>query len=111
MEKNKEQVDKIEEALSLAHREQAAPDLPPEWREEVMRRIRRLHAETRQAESTPSTALVFQRIILPFATATSLVAAVLLAYMLTALPGMEQDLFAVLTQDPSGLLSTQALGL
>lgn len=111
MEKNKEQINRIEKALSLAHRKQAAPDLPAEWRQNLMRHIRRLHAEANEAESTPSTALVFQRMILPFATATSLVAVGLLVYMLAALPGMEQDLFAVLTQDPSGLLSTQALGL
>ena len=111
MEKNKEQLDRIEKALSLAHRDQAAPDLPPEWRQEVMRHIRRLHVKGREPESTPATTLVFQRMVLPFATATSLVAIALLAYMLTAVPGMEQDLFAVLTQDPSGLLSTQALGL
>ena len=111
MEKNKEQVDSIEKALSLAHREQAAPDLPPEWRQDVMRHIRHLHAEAQKAGPTHSTTLVFRRMILPFATATSLVAVALLAYLLTALPGMEQDLFAVLTQDPSGLLATQALGL
>jgi hypothetical protein len=111
MEKNKEQIDRIEEALSMAHREQTAPDLPPDWRQDVMRRIRRLHAEARVGDTRPSAALVFQRMILPFATATGLVAAALLAYFFTALPGMEQDLLAVLTQDPSGLLATQALGL
>ena len=111
MEKNKEQIDRIKEALSLAHREQTAPDLPPDWRQEVMRHIRHLHAEAGAGDARPSTALVFQRMVLPFATATGLVAAALLAYFLTALPGMEQDLFALLTQDPSGLLATQALGL
>lgn len=111
MKKNRQQVDRIEKALSLAHREQAAPDLPPEWRKDVMRHILHLHAEAQKAEPTPSTALVFQRMILPFATATGLVAVALLAYLLTAVPGMEQDLLAVLTQDPSGMLATQALGL
>lgn len=107
----KKQIDRIEEALSMAHREQTAQDLPPDWHQNVMRRIRRLHAEARAGDTRPSAALVFQRMILPFATATGLVAAALLAYSLTALPGMEQDLFAVLTQDPSGLIATQALGL
>jgi hypothetical protein len=111
MEKNKEQLDRIEKALSLAHREQRALDLSPEWRQDVMRHIRRLHAEAQGGDRRPSTTVVFQRMILPFATATGLVAAALLAYLLTAVPGMEQDLLAVLTQDPSGMLSTQALGL
>ena len=111
MDKREEQLDRIEKALTSAHREQAVPDLPPEWRQDVMRHIRRLHVEGQQPESTPPSALVFQRAVLPFATATALVAIALLAYMLTALPGMEQELFSVLTQDPSGLLSTQALGL
>lgn len=111
MRKPKEQIDKIEKALAQAHREQKAPDLPPEWREHVMRHIRRLYADRPKAERWPSTALVFQRAVLPFATATGLIAAALLGYMLSALPAMEQDLFSVLTQDPSGLLTMQALGL
>ena len=111
MKENKEQIDRIEEALSMAHREQTAPDLPPDWRQGVMRHVRRLHAEARAGDTRPSAALVFRRMILPFATATGLVAAALLAYFFTALPGMEQDLLAVLTQDPSGLFATQALGL
>jgi hypothetical protein len=110
MEKNKEKVDRIEEALSSAHREQTAPDLPPDWHQGVMRHVRRLHAEGREADTGPFPALVFQRMVLPFATATGLVAAALLAYFLTAHPGMEQDLYAVLTQDPSGLIVAQALG-
>jgi len=110
MEKNKEQIDRIEKALTSAHREQMAPDLPPDWRRDVMRHIRTLPAEG-QAEGTGLfAALVFQRMVLPFAAATGLVAAALLAYFLTAQPGMEQDLFAVLTQDPSGLIVAQALG-
>jgi len=111
MRKSNEQVDRIEKALVRAHRKQKAPDLPPEWREHVMRHIRRLYTDGREAETRPSTALVFQRAVLPFATATGLVAVALLGYMLSALPAMEQDLFSVLTQDPSGLLAMQALGL
>ena len=110
MEKNKEQIDRIEEALSLAHREQTAPDLSPDWRQGVMGRIRRLHAEVQEEDTIPSAPLIFQRMILPFAAATGLVAAALLAYFLTAHPGMEQDLYAVLTQDPSGMIVAQALG-
>ena len=111
MEKKTRKIDSIEKALAQAHREQPVPDLPPEWREGVMHRVRRLHAEVREEDANPSTALVFQRMIFPFATATGLVAVVLLAYLLTALPGMEQELFTVLTQDPSGFLATEALGL
>jgi hypothetical protein len=113
MEKKKEQLDRIQKALSSAHREQEAADLPPAWRQDVMRHVRRLHAEAeaKAVEAGPVGPLVFQRMILPFATATGLVAAALLAYLLTAVPGMEQDLLAVLTQDPSGMLATQALGL
>jgi hypothetical protein len=111
MEKKTRQLDRIEKALAQAHREQTVPDLSPEWRNGVMRHVRRLHAETGEENASPSTALVFQRMILPFATATGLVAVVLLAYLLTAFPGMEQDLFAMLTQDPSGWLATEALGL
>jgi hypothetical protein len=111
MEKKTRQIEKIEKALAQAHREQAAPDLPPEWREGVMRHIRRIQAEAHEEGGAPSTTLVFQRMLLPFASATGLVAVALLAYLLTTSPGMEQDLFAMLTQDPSGLLATEALGL
>ena len=110
MERNKGQVDRIEKALSSAHREQIAPDLPPDWRQGVMRHIRRLHAEGQAEDTGPFGALVFQRMVLPFAAASGLVAAALLAYFLTGHPGMEQDLYAVLTQDPSGLIVAQALG-
>jgi hypothetical protein len=111
MEKKTQQIRRIEKALAQAHREQTAPDLPPEWREGVMRHIRRIQVKAHEAGTSPSTTLVFQRMILPLATATGLVAVALLAYLLTTSPGMEQDLFAMLTQDPSGLLATEALGL
>lgn len=105
------QLDKIEKALVEAHRGQNAPDLSPEWRREVLRHVRRLHAEKKEAGTRPSAALVFRRMILPSAAASGLVAIVLLAYVLTALPGMEQDLFTALTQDPSGLVATQEFGM
>jgi len=111
MEKNKEQIDRIEKALSAAHREQTAPDFPPGWRQAVMRDVRRFHAEALEGGRRPSPTLVFRRMVLPFATATGLVAVVLTLYLLTAVPGVEQELFAVLTEDPSGMLATQALGL
>ncbi len=111
MEKKTKQIDRVEKALAQAHRGQTAPDLPPEWRQGVMSHVRRIHVEAQEEGTTPSTTLVFQRMILPFATATGLVAVALLAYLLTTSPGMEQDLFAMLTQDPSGLLATEALGL
>ena len=111
MEKKTKQIDRIERALAQVHREQTAPDLPPEWRESVMRHVRRIRVEAHEEGVSPSTTLVFQRMILPFATATGLVAVVLLAYLLTTSPGMEQDLFAMLTEDPSGLLANEALGL
>ena len=110
MEKKTKQIERIEKALAQAHREQTAPDLPPEWRKGVMRHIRRIQVEPHEEGASPSTTLVFQRMILPFATATGLVAVALLAYLLTTSPGMEQDLFAMLTQDSSGLLATEALG-
>ena len=109
MKKRIEQLDKIEKALVEAHREQNAPNLSPEWREGVLRHLRRLHAE--EKETRPSAALIFRRMILPSAAASGLAAIALLAYLLTALPGMEQDLFAALTQDPSGLVATQELGM
>ena len=111
MEKKTKQIERIEKALAQAHREQNAPDLPPEWREGVMRHIRHIQVEAHEEGASPSTTLVFQRMILPFATATGLVAVALLAYLLTTSPEMEQDLFAMLTQDSSGLLATEALGL
>ena len=111
MEKKTKQIERIEEALAQAHREQAAPELPPEWRNGVMRHVRRIHAEALEQSAFPSTTLVFQRMILPFATATGLLAVALLAYLLTMSPGMDQELLAMLTQDPSGLLATDALGL
>ena len=111
MEKKTKQIERIEKALAQAHREQTAPDLPPEWREGVMRQIRRIRVEGDEQDASPSTTLVFQRMIFPFATATGLVAVALLAYLLTTSPEMEQDLFAMLAQDPSGLFATEALGL
>ena len=111
MEKKTKQIDRIEKALAQAHREQNAPDLPLEWREGVMRHVRRIQVEAHEESASPSTTLIFQRMILPFATATGLVAVALLAYLLTTSPGMEQDLFAMLTEDPSGMLATETLGL
>jgi len=111
MEKKTKQIERIEKALAQAHREQTAPDLPPEWREGVMRHIRRIQVEAHEAGTPPSMTLVFQKMIFPLATATGLIALALLTYLLTTSPGMEQDLFAMLTQDPSGLLATEALGL
>ena len=111
MKKKAKQVDRIEKALAKAHRNQTVPDLPPEWREGVMSHVRRIRVEEHEEGTFPSTALVFQRMILPSATAAGLVAVALLAYLLTTLPGMDQDLFAMLTQDPSGWLTTEALGL
>jgi len=111
MEKKTQQIERIEKALAQAHAEQTAPDLSSEWREGVMRHIRRIRVEAHEAGMSSSTTLVFQRMIFPLATATGLVAVALLAYLLTTSPGMEQDLFAMLTQDPSGLLATEALGL
>ena len=87
MEKKTKQIERIEKALAQAHREQTAPDLPPEWREGVMRHIRRIRVEAHEEGASPSTTLVFQRMILPFATATGLVAVALLAYLLTTSPG------------------------
>lgn len=110
MEKKTKQIDRIEKALAQAHREQTAPDLPPEWREGVMRQVRRIQAETLEESLLPSTALVFQRMVLPFATVAGFVAVALLVYLLTTSPGMEQDLFAMLTYDPSGMLATEAMG-
>lgn len=110
MEKKTKKIERIEKAFAQAHREQTAPDLPPEWREGVMRHVRRIQVEAHEEGPSPSTNLVFRRMILPFATATGLVAVALLAYLLTTSPEMEQDLFAMLTQDPSGLLATEALG-
>jgi hypothetical protein len=111
MEKKRKQLDRIEKALVQAHKGQKAPPLSPEWRLEVLRHVRRLHAEEKEAGTRPSTAQVFRRMILPSAAASGLVAIALLAYLLTALPGMEQELFAALTQDPSGLVATQELGM
>ena len=111
MKKRIKPVDGIEKALVEAHREQNAPNLSPEWREGVLRHVRRLHAEEKEAGTRPPAALVFRRMILPSAAASGLVAIALLAYLLTALPGMEQDLFAALAQDPSGLVATQELGM
>jgi hypothetical protein len=110
-EKKRKQLDRIEKALGIAHREQTVQGLSPEWRQGVMRHIRRLNGDTKAKERRPSTALAFQKMLLPAATATGLVAIALLAYLLTALPGMEQDLFAALTQDPSGFVVTQELGM
>ena len=111
MGKKRDRIDRLEKALSSAHRKQPSPDLTVGWRQDVMRHIRRLHTEGRTKARRPSTALEVQRMVFPFATATGLVAVALLAYLLTAVPAMDQDLLALLTQDPSGLLATQALGM
>jgi len=111
MGKKRDRIDRLEKALSMAHREQSCPDLTPGWRQDVMRHIRRLNDEGRTKVRRPSAELEVQRLIFPFATATGLVAVALLAYLLTAVPTMDQDLLAVLTQDPSGLLATEALGM
>lgn len=111
MEKKTKRLDGIEKTLASAYRDQDALELPPEWREGVMRRIRRLHVQGREAGPRAPAALLLQRVTLSAATASGLVALALLAYMLAASPGMEQDLFAALTQDPSGLIATHVLGM
>ena len=45
MEKKTKQIERIEKALAQAHREQTAPDLPPEWCEGAMCQIRRIRVE------------------------------------------------------------------
>ncbi len=111
MEGKKRKVDRIEKALVQAYRAQTVPGLPPGWRDDVMRHVRRLGAEAQEKAAKPATTPALQKILFPAAAAGGLVAAALFVYMLTALPGMEQDLFALLRQDPSGLLVTAALGL
>lgn len=111
MEKKTRQIEKIEQALRAAHRGQDVPDLSSEWRQALMRRVRRMHAEADDEVAAPSAARVFRRTLLPFATAAGLAAMALLAYLFTTPPPMEQDLFAALMQDPSGLIAAEELGM
>jgi hypothetical protein len=111
MEKKTRAIERIEKALAAAHRGQAVPSLSHEWRDGVMRRVRRMHMEASEEAARPSADAAFRRTLLPFATAAGLAAIALLAYLLTMPPAMEQDLFAALTMDPSGLIATEELGM
>jgi hypothetical protein len=111
MERKAKEIERIEKALAAAHRGQAAPSLSQEWRDGVMRRIRRMHAEARQERARPAADPAFRRTLLPFAAAAGIAAIALLAYLLAMPPAMEQDLFAALTLDPSGLIATEELGM
>ena len=107
MKRDREPIDRLEEALVQAYHKQQSPVSPSGWQQDVMRDIRRLQDEAPRLD--PSS--VFRRMVLPFASAAALAAIILTIYSFTAGPGFEQDLFAVLTEDPSGLLSTQLLGI
>lgn len=107
MKKNREPIHRLEKELALAYREREGPPLSPEFLQNVMRDVHKIHSEAGVEDRRPGNGLVFRRMVLPFASVATLTAVVLLTYLYTSVPGMEQDLFALLTDDPSGLLSSQ----
>ena len=107
MKKDKDPIDRLEEVLIQAYHEQQSPEPPSGWRQDVMREIRRLQDEPQR----PDRSFVFRRMVLPFASAAAVAAILLAVYSFAFVPGFEHDLFAVLAEDPSGLLSTQLLGI
>jgi len=111
MKKEENRLERLEKILSRAYREQTGPKLPPEWRGNLMQDIRGLHDASEDTDIQPAAALAFGKAILPFACTAAFVALVCVIYTVTFIPGIEQELLAVLTEDPSGLLSTQTLGL
>ncbi len=111
MKKNREPIDKLEERLVQAYHDQQSPVMPSRWRWDVMRDIRQLQAERQRRDPNPAPNVVFRRMVLPFASAAAAAAIILTIYSFTAVPGFEQDLFALLTEDTSGMLSTQITGM
>ena len=107
MKKNREPIHRLEKELSLGYREREGPPFSPEFQRNVMRDVHRIHSETGAEDKRPGNGIVFRRMVLPFASVATLTAVVLLTYFYMSIPGMEQDLFALLTDDPSGLLSSQ----
>ena len=107
MKKKRESIHRLEEALSRAYQEKSMPPMHEAFKRNVMREVHRISEDRGQVPSGSGAGLVFRRMVLPFASATALSAVVLLIYMYTSVPVMEQDLFALLTDDSSGLLSTQ----
>jgi hypothetical protein len=110
MKEDKEQVALLEQALVRAYRGQRSPDLPRELQRNIMLDVQRAHGKHGTRDFHVPVSFVFGRMILPFASTAALLAAVLVIYTFTyVLPGMEQDLLAMLSEDPSGLFSAEIL--
>jgi hypothetical protein len=97
-------IEKLEDDLVEAHRRLEAPDLPSEWRRRLMQDIHLL------AETDPSglgimpEALVFRKMVLPFAAAAGLAALTLFIFERTFTTGLDRQLVRLALSDFVSLL-------
>lgn len=106
MRRTKQPIDKLEDSLRLAYRSQSVPEFSANWREKVMRDIRRLHYSAQNARDGVTALFAFNRMILPFAAATSIAAVAFLVLSLGSVMGIEYDIFKLVLEESAGLPST-----
>ena len=104
MKSPQEKMARIEAALVKAHRQKEETETPPDWRQQLMREIRRAAV---QAQASPGGLLedpVSQRICLPFAAVAGLGALALYIYSSPTISSLEYGLLSLGLNDPTGLL-------
>ena len=108
MKSRKEKIRKVEDALKVAHCRDKGPEVRPEWRSNVMRRIRLLDEEKR----IPVSSLFFpDQLVWRFAGIACLIAGIFLVYSLFAGSSLESQIAEVFMDDPAGFVLAQSLGL
>jgi uncharacterized membrane protein YkvA (DUF1232 family) len=109
MRRIKQPIDKLEDSLRLAYRAKSVPEFSANWREMVMRDIRRLYYSAQNARDGVTAMFAFRRMILPFAAATSIVAVAFLILSLGSVMGIEYDIFKLVLEESAGLPSSLLL--
>ncbi len=110
MEPMEEKIAKLEKALIESHRQLEDFSYPSEWRQRVMRDIRQLAEPDSPRARMWHEAMVFQRMVLPFAATTCLVALGLFVYDKYA-NGFDSYLAQMLISDPTGVLKLWVMGI
>lgn len=100
----KEKMARIDAALVKAHRQQEETEIPPGWRQKLMREIRRTAVPAPTFPGGLLEAPVFQRICLPFAAVAGLGALALYIYSSQTGSSLEYGLLSLNLNDPTGLL-------
>lgn len=105
----KENIERLEKALRVAHHSRTAPGFSPDWRQRVMHDIRALDVGATIEDHGILGTLSFRKTVLPFASATALAAVALLFFASNIIPGLEYDILEFLLEDATGLFSQPLL--